>query len=512
MLRRRLQPLLPLFLVASLIVGCSLFEDGGGEPTPEPSATSEAPAGSGPEEPGPAPSEPDPPGTVYAAEWVVGEPPAAPDFTEIEAPFEEFLPHGNAVWRLYVVDGDAEPRLVQETGRWLGSPRWDPSDDSLTLRYLTRVEEADSFIPGYERLAAATGAAIWDFLVDVPSNLSLRPDGTRFAGKERSGRPYNRAPLYVMEPGGKTLTLDGFTAEDIREWSPDGRFLVVAGYAGDVTTPREPSRNYYLVEPGNNETVLFLGRPGVNESLSVAWSPDGSRAAYMLGEALMLYDIESQLLQTVSLTIHTNDEPAWSANGRYLVIKDGVVDVDGGSVVLAPSPEPPAGQGDPVYQASVSDDGSMLAWAESIFTSDCEGLQSTRVWLKDVATGEDRVLLDCGDQVYIDVEWIDARHLIVRSADCNQCEPRYFGLKLFSFPDGSSLDLTNGQEDGATYAVSPDRSRILVGGGELRLYDAAGGLLRVIEIPNAHKVTGLSWSHDGSSFAYVVGPAEAFLP
>jgi hypothetical protein len=122
------------------------------------------------------------------------------------------------------------------------------------------------------------------------------------------------------------------------------------------------------------------------------------------------------------------------------------------------------------------------------------------------------VLLGCGEDVFLDVEWVDEAHLLVRSADCDACEPRYFGIKLFSLPDGSMLDLTEGQEDGASYAISPDRRRILVGGAKLRLHDASGALLRVIDPPAGYKVTGLAWSRDGARFVYVVAPAEAFLP
>jgi WD40 repeat protein len=501
-------------LLVALLAGCSLFEDDGPEATPAPTATAtaEPETGTQPEEPGAAPSQPNPPGTTYELSWAPADAPAAQEASEIEAPFAEFLSDDEAVWRLYVVDGDGDARLIQETGRWLSPPpRRSPTGDSVTVRYLTRIEESESFASGYERLDAATGAPRWDLLADIPSSLHLSPDGTRFAGKERSARPYNRGPLYITEPGGETLTLDGFTAERIRGWSPDGRYFITSGYAGDVTTPREQSRNYYLIEPGVDEVVL-LGRPDVNESLGAVWSPDSSKVAYMLGKDLMLYDIVAHRLATVPLGVQVNDWPVWSADGRYVVVKDGVVDAEAGRVMLTPSPEPPPGQDDAVRSASVSPEGTKLAWTESIFTSDCEGLQSTRAWLKDVATEQDSVLLDCSGQVYVDVEWIDAAHLIVRSADCDQCEPRHFGLKLFDTSEGFWRDLTEGQEDGATYAVSPDRSRILVGGAKLRLYDSAGDLRRVIEVPAGDKVTSVAWSHDGFSFAYVVGPAEAFLP
>lgn len=504
--RARFSVALALFALGMLLAACSLFDsDGGATPTP----TAGPAIGGKPEETGPTVTAP---GTVYNATWVAADTPAALEGTEIESPFADLLPGVGAVWRLYVVDGESvQPRLLQETGRWLGSPLWSPMDDSVSLSYLTRIEGSDSFVRGYEQLDATSGSANWNLFTDIKPSYDLSPDGTRFVVKEGTGRPYSRGPLYVTAPGGETLTLDGFTAEDIREWSPDGRYLVVTGYAGQVTTPQEPSRLYYLIGPGGDEIVL-LGRAGLNEGLLAGWSPDSSMVAYVLGEDLMVYKVATHQLRTIRLGVHIEDWPLWSVNGRYVVVKDGVVDADTAALILTPSPEAPPRQDDPVRAASVSEDGSMLAWTESIFTSDCDGLQSTRAWLKDVATGQDTVLFDCGDRVFIGVEWIDAGHLLVRSADCDQCEPRYFEMKLFSFPGGSSRDLTGGPEDSATYAVSPDRSRILVGGEKLRLFDSVGELLRVVEAPAGYKVTGLSWSRDGASFTYIVGPEAAFLP
>jgi hypothetical protein len=67
--------------------------------------------------------------------------------------------------------------------------------------------------------------------------------------------------------------------------------------------------------------------------------------------------------------------------------------------------------------------------------------------------------------------------------------------------------LTQGLEKGATYGLSPDGSRILVTGSKLRVYTIDGQLEREISPPAGHVVLAAAWAEDGSSFAYITGPA-----
>ena len=505
--------LLTFAFAAGLLAGCSVFDsDPAPSPTPSPEPT--APIGGQPQKPGPAAATPVPPGSGFEVTWTPAEPPRELEAIELPSPFAEFL-EVEAVWRLYSVDGDSgDPRLVQETGRWLQDPVWSLMNDTLSLSYLTRIEGSDSWPRGYEQLDAATGSLNWDLLTDIGGSVSsMSSDGTRFVVDQGSGRPFRRGSYAVWQPGGEALLLESFTAEGLLEWSPDGRFFIATGYPGPILTPQERTRDHYLIEPGAGEAVL-IGRSTFDSNLNTAWSPDDTRIAFTEGEDLIIFDVATRGRASVPLGsgVLIRSEPTWSADGRYIAVEGGVVDVTAARVLLAPLPPPDEPAPSPVRDSAVSPDGSMLAWTESIFTSDCEGLQSSRALLKDVNTARDTLLLDCGEEVYIDVEWLDAGHLLVRSADCDQCEARDYGVKLFTFPAGTTQDLTAGQEDGASYAISPDRSRFLVGGARLRLFDASGALLRVIDPPAGYKVTGLAWSRDGARFVYVLGPAEAFLP
>jgi Tol biopolymer transport system component len=455
-----------------------------------------------------------PPGSGFEVTWTPAEPPRELEAIELPSPFAEFL-EVEAVWRLYSVDGDSgDPRLLQETGRWLQDPVWSLSGLSLSLSYLTRIEGSDTWPRGYEQLDAATGSLNWDLLTDIGGSVSsMSKDGTRFLVAPRSGRPFNRGPRAVWSPGEQALLLETFTSESFHEWSPDGRYFIATGYPGPVTTPQEQARDHYLIEPDRDE-VVFIGRSQQGSSLNTAWSPDNGRIAFTLGEDLVIFDVSTRQSRTIPLGagFQTFDQPSWSADGRYLAMEDGVVDADAGRILLPPSSAPPQGTFDPVRDSAVSPNGSVLAWTENVFMTDCGEPRSTRVWLRDVATGQDTVLLECGREIFVEVDWTGTGRLLVRSADCDQCEPMDFGINLFAFPDAMPSDLTEGQEIGATYAVSPDRSRFLVGGARLRLFDASGALLRVIDPPAGYKVTGLAWSRDGARFVYVLGPAEAFLP
>jgi len=500
-------PLLAVSLAAGVLMGCSLFDEDSSEqaPTPTAGATQTLPSG---EPVPPTPLPPDPPGTVYDVEWVESASPPLLEGRELESPLADVVPDVEPVWRLYVVESDSEPRPLRESGRLLVTTRWGRESDSLTVQYLTQVE-GDGYVRGYERFIVASGETAWDVLSTNNPSFDLSPDGSRFAMRDGTqGRPFNRGAFSVWQPDGETLLLEGFTSERPREWSPDGRYFISTGYAGSVTTPQEQSRNYYLLEPGADEVVL-LGRPGPNNGINIGWKVDGSTIAFTEdgGSSLSLFDPVTQELRSIDLgqVLPNSPAPAWSANGGYVAVADGVVDVETEQVLLAPS-------GSPVRGAAVSPDGSMLVQTEGIFESACEPLQSNRVMLTAVETGVQSILLDCGEEeVFTEVEWLDAGHLLVRSADCDQCEPFYFSVRLFTFPDLSVQNLTDGREIGASYAVAPDRSRVLIGGDSLRVFDAGGVLIREIVPPLGYKVTAVSWSADGSSFAYVVGPARVNL-
>jgi WD40-like Beta Propeller Repeat len=507
-MRYRVPPFVTLasaFAAAVLLTGCSLFGDDE-VPTPVASVTTRAPSSGTPQEPGPPASTPDPPGSVYDVAWLPASPIATLDTPESEAPLADVVPDVEAVWRLFVVGGaSGEPRQIQASGRWLHAPVWQEGDKAVTVEYFTRVEGPPGYVFGYTQLDLTAGAADWDFRTGLQPDFYLSPDGGRFAVRDTSSSsgPFSRGVMYVMQPGGETLRLDGFTVEEFRGWSPDGHFFIASGYAAGITSPAEQSRDYYLLEPGLDEAVL-IGHASRGSSLHLDWSPDGSTIAFTEGTDLVLFDIARRQRNVIPLGLALTDSPHWSLDGRYIAVGDGVVDVQAGSVLVSP-------QAAFVLDSEASPGGAYLTALLDPFGT-CDELQDNQTTLVDVSTGERHVLFDCdGSGVDDRVDWIAPDRFLLLTVPCYACETSAALVTLVTLPGGEEMELTDGLENGGAYAISPDRNRILVGGETLRLYDSSGTPLRVIEPPKGYKITGMSWSNDGLSFAYVVGPATVNL-
>ncbi len=80
-------------------------------------------------------------------------------------------------------------------------------------------------------------------------------------------------------------------------------------------------------------------------------------------------------------------------------------------------------------------------------------------------------------------------------------------IALLDLATGARTPLTAGRETHADAALSPDGSRILVGGARLRVYGADGALQREIVPPEGFDVPRVAWAPVGTGFAYVLGPA-----
>jgi hypothetical protein len=462
--------------------------------------------GTQPEEPGPSPALPDPPGTVYQVTWVTADAPAVVDVPDTAAPLADVV-EGEAIWRLYVVQGEsAEPRLLRESERWLQRVVWQPDGDTVTLTYFTSAEGL-GYVRGYMKLDVTSTSTMWDFRRDAQPSLYPDPQMARFLVDDRSGPrsgPFQPAVYSVTEPDGQTLRLQGFDGEAQEGWSPDGRYFVATGYPGPNLTPQEQARDLYLLEPGR-DTIVLLGRAPQGFSLQVGWSPDSARLAFTQGTDLIIFDVESHDRTSLSLGVEVGGFPTWTEDGRYISIGDGVVDVASRSVVLEPT-------GESTVAAEVAPGGSHLVRTTDIF-SRCQSpsiQQGNLTLLTDLASGRETTLFDCEDGVHTQLRWLGEERLIAFSPDCYGCEPRRFWIKLVTIPV-TVRDLTEGRENGASFAVSPDGSRILVGGDKLRVYSSTGELLREIVPPPGTAVTGLAWSRDGFNFTYVVGPARINL-
>ena len=121
------------------------------------------------------------------------------------------------------------------------------------------------------------------------------PDGTRIAFQSDQGEPGTWLGIYTMAADGSDVRRVAHSVEAVGGmppsppvWSPDGRSLVFRAEIGsDFMAKHEPGASesalYTVGIDGSNLTRLArLGRPSRNFSFqSLAWSPDGSRIAFV---------------------------------------------------------------------------------------------------------------------------------------------------------------------------------------------------------------------------------------
>ena len=174
------------------------------------------------------------------------------------------------------------------------------------------------------------------------------PDGRRIAFSKSDG--YHGAAIYVIDADGTNLTrLSPEGAYDASPtWSPDGRRIAFesmrdsTGYGG-VNSWLDPE--IYVMNADGTNQVRLTKHLGHND-YTPAWSPDGSRIAYVsdtVGHSY-IYVINADGTNPVQLTSgeHEDYDPAWSPDGRRIAFSGSsnlfVVDADGANLTpLAPA-------------------------------------------------------------------------------------------------------------------------------------------------------------------------------
>ena len=115
------------------------------------------------------------------------------------------------------------------------------------------------------------------------SAVQVSPDAMRVAyvvdNNDGAGRPYGQ--LWVMTlADGKTVRFGGDREPSGGpEWSPDGRAIAYHGRAGDKA-------GLVVARPDGTGARFLAGTSGTNSPLpttgkTVAWSPDGTRIAFV---------------------------------------------------------------------------------------------------------------------------------------------------------------------------------------------------------------------------------------
>jgi Tol biopolymer transport system component len=331
------------------------------------------------------------------------------------------------------------------------------------------------------------------------------PDGAQIAFQSAGG-------IYVVPAlGGSPRPLLATATDTILgfDWSPDAKRIVVAlGWEGSLR----------IADLAGGETTPL---PGTTAAHMPAWSPDGTRVAYVADNQLQIFDaglfgnearssiwvtrVDGGAPVRVSDDEHTNLSPVWMPDGRSLLW---VSDRDGTRDILqvrvgasgAPSGEPrrlTTGLG--VQEMSVSADGRHLAYSV---------LQSySNIWAFDLPrtgtiTGDQGRAVTRGSQIVEDVGISPDGRWIAFSSDRGGSE----NIWRVPVTGGEPVPVTTGPGSNMDPDYSPDGTRIAfhsMRNGNRDLYTIApdGGneqpiLTRPLEDGDP------VWSPDGRSLAF----------
>ncbi len=477
--------LVTLTLTPLLLTGCSLF-DGSSQPQPEPTSAIAPPL-----TPTSLPPTPGP-GDSISLSWT--QKPVQPHQTEADRPFQELVKTnasaGSDLWRVYTVTGDAAPRLERESRRWIRNAAWLDNGAALLLSYTTNYGPQD-FASGAEKLIPGAGRPVWD--LRLPSIAHAVSPSGEFALIERGNALLLRSDGTLWEAQTDLPLQNG-------AWSPDGRRLILI--SEPRTGPGANLQHNFIVEPlGHTATLAGHGYYPL-------WSPGSSSVVLMTNSSgdtdVSVFDVTSRRTETFPIKgfALSNYPFSWSPDGRYFTWRDGLLDFETGTVVRQPS-------GQEIIDAAVSPDGRSLLLtlevSQDVGPNCGQGKVLNRTLLVDIVSGAQRTLFDC-NRLWTYVEWVDSQRFLAYTHTCWSCEGR---SRLFLLDvDGSEKQLTDEFRAFIRYDVSPDGSKILVSGDELRLYTNTGVLLRSIPVEPGFSVIDVNWSPDGNSFVYIVGPQD----
>ncbi len=147
-----------------------------------------------------------------------------------------------------------------------------------------------------------------------------------------------RSHLYLFDIASKKAEplTPGTFDEESPAWSPDGRRIAFIRRHGEGDVDKTPNRDLFVIEARSGAQATRLTTTTAEETGRVAWSPDGSSIAYLLGEEPKYSAYDQHRLAVIpaaggtprTLT-DTLDRPVtgpvWSADGKslaFVVIDD----------------------------------------------------------------------------------------------------------------------------------------------------------------------------------------------
>jgi dipeptidyl aminopeptidase/acylaminoacyl peptidase len=259
------------------------------------------------------------------------------------------------VWLLNRAGGEAS-KLTDVKGG-VADYAWSPDSSRLVL--VVSEKDPAEIAEEAEKEKAKEGAP------KTPKPIVI--DRYYFKADVRGYLRGERSHLYLFDVQGKKAEVltKGSWDEDAPAWSPDGRQIAFIRRHGEGDVDKTPNRDLYVVEAKAGAEPKRLTTTSAEETGKLAWSPDGSTIAYLLGDELKYSAYDQSLLMLIPaaggsprpLTTALDrpvQSPTWTGDGRaltFVVVDDrsehlasvavagGAVQklVSGPSVVTAPS-------------------------------------------------------------------------------------------------------------------------------------------------------------------------------
>lgn len=454
------------------------------------------------------------------------QPAQAPLFHGPEAsqPFEE--EYGDITSYIYRAEGDGPASLVHETSRWIRWLDWQDDGTALHVSVVTSAEGVSgpeaTYLQGILTLSMPSAQTTRTL---ISGTDPLFPDRTSPSGDRVAYQP-SEHEVYVIEPDGSARRLEGLgeTLEFV-SWSPRGDAMLVFVYEPVAHRIQVDGRLYVVPVEGGVARPVDPPMEGL-QGRYAAWSPGGTRIAFLAdGEPrtyeygargdLFVFDLRSG--QARRLLVHDDEympDPVWTADGRYLLLAGDLVDASTGDLTRLTANASDAIGG------SLSPDGRYYVVTEQPSPGVCPGDElANRTLMRDLVTGDQRVLLDCDDGFYFTfasastLAWTnDGRSIVLLSSSRWGTHGHVWKVSLLDVETGELKTLAERPVEGRlSVFVSPDGERIATTGDAVRVFDGAGTLLATHDVPDGYEVRVAAWSPDGSTLAFAAVPAHAFL-
>jgi Tol biopolymer transport system component len=433
--------------------------------------------------------------------WEPATLPAPPP--ELAAPFA-----GRAAepsWQVFAVDGRAAPRSLLQTSRAVIA-EWPPASDRPALRFFSAGGEGAPPEPlgGFMLPDLAGREPPLEVIAGSGYQLWPSPDG-RSVLVEAQG--LGRGEIYLVERSGATRRLTGIRGMlSYVAWSPDSRWLAVS--ALEQAQPGSGVSTLYLAPVGDGEAVTVAR--GLQDFVVGAWAPDSRTFAYVHRGRMYVFDRQTGLREVGAADYDMH----WSRDGALIVSGASVWDVASGRLLFAPAADTRVTGGE------VSPDGNWLVYTEDASYTQpesrrCPGTAlANRTHVAGLATGVDRVLLDCDQGFHYLVtwsgtQWLGAGKVVLPVPSCWGCEGETVRIDLLDVGSGVLTTVADKARDGrVTFSVSPAGDCLAVGGRSLRLYGVHGALLAEYPAPAGKVIASIAFSPDGATIVYVAAPED----